>query len=249
MIVLGLVVASFAAGCLLLWVFRCTAEADRIERAKKRLQARLLELRVWGEDPVNLLRTQAELLRENARYFAAMLRPAGFASLPLAGLVVVMQGLYGWRPLTVGEAAVVTVQFRSTEALRGPIELEAPPGIAVETPPVRAVASRQVSWRIRALAPVRGWLQVRAPGFQESKSIRAGNGLGWVSPRRVRSLWQWLWQPWEARLQADRIEWIAVGYPAAEWVLFGLRAHWLVWFLVLSMLTALVLRKPFGVVI
>jgi hypothetical protein len=48
---------------------------------------------------------------------------------------------------------------RALEPADAAATLQAPPGIAVESPPVRVFAERQISWRIRALRPVRGKLR------------------------------------------------------------------------------------------
>ena len=57
--------------------------------------------------------------------------------------------IYGHAPLRVGEASVVTVQVKDFSV---PVRLEAPEGMVVETPGVRAVRDGQISWRVR---PVR----------------------------------------------------------------------------------------------
>jgi hypothetical protein len=63
-------------------------------------------------------------------------------------LVSLMNAMYGRAPLPVGESSVVTVQLTDGTM---PVELETPTGIAVETPGVRDVRDRQVSWRVRPL--------------------------------------------------------------------------------------------------
>jgi hypothetical protein len=77
--------------------------------------------------------------------------------------------------------------------------LQAPPGIAVETPPVRVFAERQISWRIRALRPVRGELRLVLRGRAIEKNIVAGE----------RSLLH----PKESRLPAGEVAWVKVDYP------------------------------------
>ena len=45
------------------------------------------------------------------------------------------------------------------------------------------------------------------------------------------------------------MEWIEIRYPEASLAVIGMRWNWLVWFFAVSMVTALLLRKRFGVVI
>ena len=118
-----------------------------VRAAGKRLQADLLEMRLYSSEPALMWRAQKALLRDNL-------------GLPLAWLFVQLDSVYGHSPLAVGGVAVVTVQLkRALEPVDAAATLQAPPGIAVETPPIRIIARRQISWRIRALRPVRGNLR------------------------------------------------------------------------------------------
>ncbi len=131
-----------------------------VRAAGRRLHARLLEMRLYSSEPALMWAAQRALLRDNLRWLALMLPPALILGLPLAWLFVQLDSIYGHSPLPVGAQAVVTVQLK--RAL-GPADatatLQAPPGILVESPPVRVFAERQISWRIRALRPVRGKLR------------------------------------------------------------------------------------------
>jgi len=245
----SLVLVSIAAGIALLWIFSKTSDQARIRTTKKRLQARLLELRLYADDPRVVLRAQRALFTENLRYFALMLRPAVFATLPMILLLIVMDGFYGYRPLPPGESAVVTVQMRGgTEPAASP-RIEVPDGFIVETPAARVIPDRQVSWRIRPERPASAQLQVLAGGEEAAKSIASGDGLGYLNGRRAGSALAWLLHPGEPPLSGGAIEWIEVEYPPAEISYFGLKTHWLVWFILFSMAAAFLLKGRFGVTI
>jgi hypothetical protein len=131
-----------------------------VRAAGKRLQADLLEMRLYSSEPALMWRAQKALLRDNVRWLALMLPPALILGLPLAWLFVQLDSIYGRNPLPAGAEAVVTMQLkRALEPADAAATLQAPPGIAVESPPVRVFAERQISWRIRALRPVRGKLR------------------------------------------------------------------------------------------
>jgi len=109
---------------------------------------------------------------------------------------------------------VVTVQLeRALEPVDAAASLQAPPGIAVESPPVRAFTERQISWRIRALRPVRGSLRLVLRGHAIEKTIAAGQRNALLSPRRERALWSFLLHPEESRLPAGDVAWVKVDYP------------------------------------
>jgi hypothetical protein len=185
-----------------------------VRAAGKRLQADLLEMRLYSSEPALLWSAQKALLRDNLRWLALMLPPALVLALPLAWLFVQLDSIYGRSPLPVGGVAVVTVQLeRALEPVDAAASLQAPPGIAVETPPVRVFAERQISWRIRALRPVHGKLRLVLRGHAIEKTIAAGQRDGLLSPRRERSLWGFLLHPEEPRLPAGDVAWVEVDYP------------------------------------
>jgi len=241
----SLIAISVLSGLALLWVFSKTSDQAAVRETKKRLQARLLEMRLYGDDPGTVWKAQKALLRLNARYFVLMLRPAVVATVPMVLLLIVMDGFYGKQPLVLDRPAIVTVQLSA----EGDAELEAPAGIEVETPAVRALRDGQVSWRIRPTEDVRGDLRIVSNGVAATKSVRAGGGVSYLSSRRVGSLLSLLLYPGELPLSAEGIDWIELEYPAAGTSIFGFTTHWLVWFAIFSMGPAFLLKGKFGVTV
>jgi hypothetical protein len=171
-----------------------------VRAAGKRLQARVLEMRLYSSEPALMWAAQKALLRDNLRWLALMLPPTLVLTLPLAWLFVQVDSIYGRAPLAVGGTAVVTVKLeRALEPADAAATLQAPPGIAVESPPVRVFAERQISWRIRALRPVRGNLRLVLRGRAIEKSIAAGERP--------------LLHPKESRMPAGDVAWVRVDYP------------------------------------
>lgn len=247
---LSLLAVSIATGIALLWVFRKTSNQAAIRRTKKKLQAHLLELRLYADDPSVVWRAQKRLLAENLRYMLLMLRPALVATVPMVLLLIVLDGFYGRQPLRLGEEAVVTVQMSTPlNPASPPPELRAPAEIAVETPAVRVLSEGQFSWRIRPLEEVSGDLCILSAGAAVTKKVDAGGGPRYLSSRRVRSLVSLVAHPGELPLDAGAIEWIELEYPPAGVRLLGMETHWLVWFLVFSMATAFLLKGKFRVTV
>jgi hypothetical protein len=244
---LGLLLVSVAVGVALLWVFRRTSDQEAIRRTKKRLQAHLLEIRLYGDDPAIVWQALKNVLAANARYFLLMLRPAAVVTLPMIVLLVSLDGCYGRRPLKPGEATIVTVQLEPKRASSDLLRLEAPEGVDVESPGVRALAADQVSWRIRAVRPVSGELRLLCEPVSLTKSIVVASERRFVSTRRVRRLSALVFHPGERPLPGDQVEWIEVDYPTAPVRMFGIEAHWLVWFLLISLLSALLMKRRFRV--
>jgi hypothetical protein len=246
MLILG--ITSVLAGIAMLWVFRVTSNQDAIGRTKRHLQACLYELRLFPDEPLLVWRAQRGLLAANARYIALMLVPAIVLSVPMALLFGQLDCLYGMRPLDPGRSALVTMQMKQPLDASAPMPvLEAPAGIAVETQAVRIVGERQVSWRIRASRDVSGVLRVVLPRETVEKTIVAGSGARYVSVRRVSSVPELLWHPGEKPLSSPAVDWIEVAYSPAKVLWLGLDFHWLIWLLLFSSASALLLKRRFRV--
>src|ERR1035438_5978389 len=162
----GLTCLAAAVGVGMLWVFGKTSNQQRMKQVKRRVQAALLELRVFVDEPVISLRAQKTLLAANLNYLALALRPVLWMAVPLGLLLIHLESFYQRAPLPLAEPALVTMRMTADWVPSAPPpELIAPPGVAILGPPVRVVAAREVSWRIMPSSPVSGklafWVQGR----------------------------------------------------------------------------------------
>jgi hypothetical protein len=247
MIGLSLVAVSVAFGLFSLWVFQHTADLAAIRSTTKRVHAHLLEFRLFYDEPRLIWRAQKSIVRENLRFFLLLVRPGIILMLPMAWLLIQLETVYGYAPLPVGQPSVITAQV-SGELMPDDVAatLQMPPGISVETAPVRSMADRQISWRIRPLRPAHGSLRLGFRGNAIDKTIASGTRPIFLVPTRVRSLLQFLLHPEEARLPAGEIVWVEVDYPKTDVVIAGIALPWMVWFVLIS-LSALVLARWFRI--
>jgi hypothetical protein len=177
----SLVPISILTGIGTLLVFRRASDQAAVRRAKGLVTAHLLEFRLFMDEPRLILKAQRDLIVANARFMKLMLRPLVVLVLPMALLLAAMEAFYGHAPLRVGDPAIVTAQMKHADIS---LVLKAPDGIAVETPPVRVGADRQVSWRIRPLRAINTELELVRPDRSVAKSISAGAGMHYLSERR-----------------------------------------------------------------
>jgi hypothetical protein len=236
----SLALLSALCGIATMAVFSRAPGRYRAAESRKRLRAHLSELRLYATEPALIWRAQLAAMRASARLFLALWKPSLALALPMAWLLIQLDSVYGLASLPLNEPAVVTVRLAPPRnAAETASVLLAPPEIAVDEPPVRVLAEREIRWRIRPLSPVRGVLAVKLRGTSFSKSIRAGPGWAWLSPRRSRSLFTCLLHPLENRLPPGDADWIEVSYPEARVHLGGLEMPWLVWFFGFSTLGAM----------
>jgi len=246
--IVGLALLSVLVSIGMLWVYQKTSNQEKIRAVKRRLHALLLEMRVYADEPRVTLRTQRALLAANVRYMGLALRPAMWMAIPVALLLVHLEAFYGRAPLPPGKEAIVTAALRGPGSGPAP-ELLPPAGVEVSAPPVRILDQGQVSWRVRPVGDVSGELRFRIGGRTIAKTIEAGGRPRFIPGKSVRPLFSALWHPDEPRIEAEDVEWVEIRYPDADVALWGIRMNWLVWFVIISMLAALALRKRFGVAI
>jgi hypothetical protein len=243
----SLTAIAIVFGIGMLWSFQRFSNQEQVALAKRKVWASLYAFRLYADEPALIFRAQKQLLYWNARYLALMLRPTLVALVPVTLLLFGLDAMYGHRPLEPGESAVVTAQFTDgVDSHSFAATLEGTQ-ISVETPSVRIPDLRQVSWRVRTLSAASGSLMLRTASASFSKTVQAGETSGFVSERRVVSLLDWLRYPGESRLPSGSLRWVSVDYPAATINIFGFGAHWLLWFLVVSLLTMLLAKKRLGV--
>jgi hypothetical protein len=218
-------------------------DAAKIRTAKRQIKASLYEMRLFLDEPAVLLRAQKRLLTANLRYLGMMLLPLAIIAIPMFLLMTGLDAVYGNRALIPGEAAVVTVDVRSSVDLESTVPaIEATPGLAIETPVVRIPAEHRFCWRIRAVRAGSSSLRVLLDGGVFEKSVRAGAGFTFLSRQRIRSLLAWMLDPTEARLPPGPVERIEVDYPASGVTAFGVTLHWMAWFFLAAVIAAICLR-------
>jgi uncharacterized membrane protein (DUF106 family) len=246
---LGLTILSAAVGVGMLWVFRKTSNQERMKLVKRKVYASLLELRVYSDEPGVTWRAQKSLFTANLRYMGLALRPALWMAAPVALLIIHLEAFYGRAPLPVSHDAVVTMGMAESWNSETPAPaLTAPAGIEIAGPPVRVVDAREVTWRIRPRSQISGQLSFNIDGQAVIKTVEAGTRPRYIAGKSVSSPIAALWNPGES-ISSPQVEWVEVRYPEASLRVFGFSMNWLVWFFVMSMAAALLLKSRFGVVL
>jgi uncharacterized membrane protein (DUF106 family) len=247
----GLAVVSLLTAGLMLEVYKLTSNQAAIRRAKDRIKAHLLEMRLYKDNMRVTWSAQAGVLKANLAYMAANLKPLLVMIVPL---VLILAGLSVWydrAPLKPGDETLVKAALVETAdpAALG-LRLEAPKGVEITAPPVRITDEHEVVWRIKALTEGRGRLVLRAGDRAIAKDIAVGGRpLSKVSPLASRgSFMKRLLYPAEPPLPGGTpVRRVEVLYPARRLAAGGVGVHWLVAYLVLSIAFGFALKGVFKV--
>lgn len=246
----GLLALSVLTALAILWVYKRLSDQEALRRAKDRIKAGLLEIRLYKDDLGVTLRAQGAIVKANLAYAAANLKPLLVAFAPLVFVMAQIGLWYDRAPLEPGQVALVKVATSTSAAAGAEWRIEASENLEVTSPAVRIPDEKQVCWRVKALAEGRGLLVFGVEGNEASKSVVVGGPrLAKVSRRASRgSLWNRIIHPGEPPLPAGPpIVSIEVLYPSRALELLGLRIPWLVAYLVLSVGAGLALKGFLGV--
>jgi hypothetical protein len=249
---LSLLIVSVVTAVAMLPVIARTSNQSRIAATKRRIHAALFEIRLFNDDPPAVLRSLGDALRANSVYFALSLVPLVWMGLPLALLIAQLQSFYGYSGLEPGKPALLNVSLRGQGADPvAAISLEAPPEIRIETSAVRLAAANEVLWRIVPTKAGDYVLTVRAGHDAGAKAVHVSNGVARRSPIRVSSnlVDQFLYPAEPPLSGADGIASIAINYPEAAIDVGRWHVHWLIVYVVLTMVVAFALARRFGVIL
>jgi len=247
----GMAFISLLTGLLMLVIYRWTSNQSGIRRVKDKIKAHLLELRLFKDNMGVTMKAQGQILRANLRYLSLNLKPLLVMIIPLVLILAQLNVWFGSEPLAIGRPAILKVRLQpDVNLLETEFSLESPPGIVIETPPLRLEEPREVDWRLRPAAAGRFNLTLRAGGKSYLKTVVVdGKKLEKVSSIKVSpGLLDEILYPGERALPKEsRIKSIEVVHPSGKLGFFGLRLHWLIAYLGLSIIIGFALKKPFRV--
>ena len=247
----GLTVVSLLTALLMLEVYKLTSNQAAIRRAKDRIKAHLLEMRLYQDNLRVTLGAQAAILKANLLYMAANLKPLAVMIVPLVLILAQLSLWYDRAPLRPGEETLVKARLIGTaDPMTLDLRLEAPPGLEISAPAVRIPDEHEIVWRIRALAEGSGRLIFRAGDRTIGKSVAVGGRrLARISAIASRgSFLKRVLYPGEPPLpEGTSVRSVEILYPARRLAAFGLGVHWLVAYLVLSVAFGFAFKGAFRV--
>jgi len=247
----GMIFISLVTAILMLFIYKKTSNQHGIKEAKNLIKGYLLEIRLFPNDFGIFLGGLKRLLSANLRYLAYNLKPLLVMIVPIFLLLAQMNLWFGYQVQQPGETLLLKVEFnQAVEVDRLDLQVEAPPGVMVDSPPVRIIDENEVDWRLRIVELRGGQLVIKNGGEMYAKDISLPpSRLARVSAIRVnQNIWEQLLNPGEKPLPREaEIKKIEVLYPSARLNLFGLKIHWLVAYFVLSIIFGFGLKGWFKV--
>lgn len=244
----SLLLISAAAGALMLLVFKHTSNQSGIRQIKCKLKAYLLELRLYKDDVRLSLSALRNILISNFKYIGYAFKPMMIMAVPLVFLLLHLAARYEYRPLQVGEEALVSITARESIPLQAIALLETA-AVKIKTPPLRIPSENRIYWRIEAMKGGKCDLSFSFRGKTATETLMVGNGLPVIVESRgggknIKNLAN---APERSRAGDSFIAELTIDYPHQTFSLFGLQLSWLVFFLLVSLITGFSLKGLLGV--
>lgn len=245
--VLALAVLAVATAIAALLVFRRVSNQKAIRRAKDRIAAHVLEIRLFPDQLSVVGRAYLAMLGSTSAYLRHALKPVAVLFVPLFFLFVQMEAYFDYTPLPVSQNFLLRTVLVEGQDING-LQIRLPTGLELTAPPVHIPDKREVDWRLRPQAAGAYPVRLELGGAEYTKRIVAGTGLRRVnSERRRGGIWETLFSQAEAPLpQTGAVESIAVQYPSREIAIWKWEFNWVLVFLGLMLGSALALKKVVG---
>lgn len=238
----GFVALSLVTGAVLTILYRALADEAAIRRTREVFKARVLEMRLYPDDIVLILRALGGAIAAQGAYLRVAAKPILLVALVAVPLFFQVESRYAHAPLAPGTNTIVTARLKpGLDVLTVPTALTlAGDGQSSADPrSVRAPASREVSWRVRVddgRHPAE--LQVYNQVYHfDVTAQRDGHAIG--NERHARSITGAISEIGLPRIGNDSpLEAVRVAYPHASYSILGKRMSWLVVFALATLVGA-----------
>lgn len=241
----GIAVMTFVVTLIAMPIIKWTLSPALSERMKNRLQAAILELRLFNDRLRSTFRALFDMLWWTGGYVFAWLVPILILAVPMLPLFSHLHAHWGFRGLEVGEPVTLTAHLDIDDIAKPDARLTADDGIAVETPALWIAARKELVWRIRPTSEGDHSVTVEINGESADKHLAVyADGAARRSPVRPGDLFGQLLYPSEPSLSGV-IDEVSVPYPESP--TFLLIPLWVWLLLAFSIPFALILKKPFKV--
>jgi len=243
-----IVVVSTLLGIVMAIVFRFTTNQRKLCRVAELCRAEVLAIKLFKDDPRVMFRSIGQLLRNTAQRLWYSLPPMFVMLIPFAFLLSHLAVWYEYRPLTVGDTAIVELQLSdSAWEQYQEVSPQVPVQLTVETSPLRDPEAKSIFWRIRVNQATPAKIHWQFGADSVDKEVAVASESQMFCPVSVRlpgpGWWDRLLHPVEQTLGAGSpLRGITVHHQQRDVPLFGWNVPWWATVLIVSTVAALVVR-------
>lgn len=238
-----LLVFSLVTATFMLLVYRYFSNQPAIRRAKDRLGAHLLEVRLFQDQIGVVLRAYGRLLAASGVYLLHSLKPLAVMLVPLVLLMAQMELRLG-RAGRVNSPAVLKVVLEPGTPLEN-VQLKPADNVGITTPALRIPELSEVDWRIEARSTGIFTIMLLVDSERGPKS-HFYSGSVYLAGPQTSNFGKWLLFPVQPMLEPP-FRAIEILFPARDVSIFGWEMHWLIPFFIFTLLFGYALKGLMGV--
>jgi len=214
-----------------------------MRKVKNRIQAHVLEVRLFPDQLSVVMRAYGRVLRFTLAYLGYALKPLLILLLPMAILWGQLDLRFSRTPLRPGDSLILKARLTEPLVLDSN-SLRLPRGLTLTAPPVNTPALREVDWRIRADGCGDFPAGVVIAGQTFTKQVVVSNTITRLPVKRARAaVLEWLLDPGEKALPGNGpLQAIELNYAPRSIDVGPFATEWWVFFLVASLVSGLILK-------
>ncbi len=246
----GMAWISLVTGIVMLIVFRFTSNQQGIKKAKTKVSAYILEMRLYNHDLGKMISSLGKTLLANILYLRYMVVPIIFIIIPVLMVLIQVSYRYEYRPLKPDEQAIIKAVLKPDfPVLETPVTLDTPEDIDLRTPALRITSLNEVNWRISGQKKGVYEIGFTVNGRQYRKNIHIDSGFAALSSIKAGpSFFTFLLNHSESRLPDDSpFMSLEIVYPDQTLGIMGIKLHWIIWFFVFSVVFGFAFKDLFKV--
>jgi hypothetical protein len=219
-----------------------------MRRIKNRIQAHLLEVRLFPDQLGIVSRAYGRILGSTLVYLAYNLKALAILLLPIVILMVQLELRFSRIPLETHDSFILKAKLAGPGGL-GSDSLRLPKGLTLTAPPVNVPALQEVDWRIRADEYGVFLPAVVVAGQTFAKQVVVSKEITALPAERARaSVLEWFLNPVEQPLPRNGpLRSLEVNYAPRSLDLGYFATDWLVFFLVVSLVSGLIVKLVLGI--
>jgi hypothetical protein len=244
----GIFFLSLLTSLFVLIIYRAVSSPKKVKDTKNQIKAQILAIRLYRDFWKTIVSSFFKSIFYTGKYFALNMVPLLLVFPLLFLLFVQMDIRYGMRPFHPNEEIMVKAKFKGDIGSAN-VEIQPNSHFRPSMNPVYITSLREIDWKLKAEGNGSTAISIQIDGATINKNLVIGDNLPALSNKKIAasSLEHFIY-PAEKLLQPQTpLKYVSIQYPARSISFLGLHTHWLVYYLVLTMIIALALKNKFGV--
>jgi hypothetical protein len=248
----ALTFATLLVTALALVVYKYTSSQDGIRLAKEKIKAHFVEVWLYIDDPVLILKAQAGIFANGGKYLAYALVPLAVMFLPVMVFLINCEYRFHYRQFNQGEVFLIKARVNSQVSdWMNAVKPDLPDTLAMDAPPLRIEGRddkgnefREIDFRVKVLK--NGFYEMNLGAGKDITRlmIMADNSAQFrLAPYIGKKFSENFWNPGYSQFPIgagiDRVE---VSYPRSDLDFFGWKTWWVWPFIILMFVFAFALK-------